>query len=356
MREKIINYIKKNRVSTTEVADCLGKSGALAGVMPICKGHFRVGPIKWVYACSNSNYPVHDMIRDTCKGDIVFIESFNAEDRAIIGDLVSKFILLYLQAEAIICNARFRDAAALLRENYPIWCTGFTPVGCFNKKPEQDLEAEFISRRQEQYDGAIAVCDDCGVVIIPREHINEEFYAKLEAIESQEDIWFDRLDHFKENTFDIVCLKKYLNCVPSPEVVMNKATTEDIRKFLKAHSKDFIIPFEEQVDIDSYAEKLRECGNTYEIWRENKLDALLVVYFNIQEKELFVPYICTSGACSGKNLGQKLFKEITQIRAPFTSIRLFCRVNNERAIEFYTRLGFVQVGVNREKIEFVYAL
>lgn len=31
MREEIIDYLKRNRVSTTEVADCLDKSGLLAG-------------------------------------------------------------------------------------------------------------------------------------------------------------------------------------------------------------------------------------------------------------------------------------------------------------------------------------
>ena len=60
------------------------------------------------------------------------------------------------------------------------------------------------------YDGAIAVCDDCGVVIIPKECHTEEFYEKLVDIEEQEDIWFSRLDHYKENTFEIVCLKNYL--------------------------------------------------------------------------------------------------------------------------------------------------
>lgn len=356
MKNKIISYIKRNRVSTTEVADCLGKSGALEQVMPICKGHFRVGPIKWVYACSNSNYPVHEMIRDTRKGDIVFIESFNQENRAIIGDLVSKYILLYLQAEAIICNARFRDAASLLRENYPIWCTGFTPVGCFNKKPDPDLDQFTIENHRAKYDGAIAVCDDCGVVIIPKEHITEEFYAKLEAIEAQEDIWFDRLDHFKENTFDIVCLKKYLAEASNPKVTLNKSTVEDIREFLNVHSNDFIVPFAEQVDIESYAVKLRSFGNTYEIWHENKLDALLVVYFNVENRELFVPYICTAGARSGKKLGQHLFNEIISMGAPFTGIRLFCRKDNARAFHFYKKLGFQSVSETAEKIEMLRSL
>ncbi len=33
-KEQIIDFIKRNRVCTTEVADCLGKTGALENVMP----------------------------------------------------------------------------------------------------------------------------------------------------------------------------------------------------------------------------------------------------------------------------------------------------------------------------------
>lgn len=210
MKDRIIDYIRRNRASTTEVADCLGKTGALPNIMPINRGHFKVGNVKWVYAYDNSNYPVHEQIRDTQEGDIVFIEAFDCGERAIIGELVSKFLLLYKQAQAIICNTKFRDAAALLKENYPIWCTGFTPVGCFNVKPSYEFDKVIEEKNRNLYNGAIAVCDDCGVVMIPKQFHTEEFYKKLEAIETQEDIWFDRLDHYKEDTFNIVCLKSYL--------------------------------------------------------------------------------------------------------------------------------------------------
>jgi len=210
MKKKIIDYIKRNRVSTTEVADCMNKSGVLENIMPINKGHFKVGNVKWVYAFAESNWTVHKQVVDTQKGDIIFLEAFDCQHRAIIGELVCKYILLYQQAEGIISNSKMRDAAALLRENYPIWCTGFTPVGCFNTKPEISLDKEIIKQQQVKYDGAIAVCDDCGVVIIPKQLHTQEFLDKLIKMEEQEDIWFERLDRFKENTFEIVCLKTYL--------------------------------------------------------------------------------------------------------------------------------------------------
>ncbi len=211
MKDKIIDYIRRNRVSTTEVADCMEKSGALPGIMPITSGLFKVGSVKWVYAQKESNWDVHEQLVSIQENDIIMIEAFDCGDRSVIGELVCKYALLYQQAGAIVVSGKMRDAGALLREKYPVWCTGFSPVGCFNKKVYETVDEKLLARHRALYDGAIAVCDDCGVVIIPKEKHTAEFLEKLHKIEEQEDIWFDRLDRHKENTFEIVCLKKYLN-------------------------------------------------------------------------------------------------------------------------------------------------
>ena len=54
------------------------------------------------------------------------------------------------------------------------------------------------------------VCDDSGVVKIPKDIINEKLLTKLEFIEFQEDIWSYCIDTIKMTTYDTVCLKKYL--------------------------------------------------------------------------------------------------------------------------------------------------
>lgn len=209
MREKIIDYIKTNRVSTTEVADCMGKCGLFEKAEVLNRGKFKVGSVKWTYAYNESNWSVHEQIRNISEGDIVMIEAFECGDRAVIGELVSKYILLYKKAAAIISNAKFRDGARLLKEDYPIWCAGLSPIGCFNIKNNNPLNNELYQEHYNKYNGSIAVCDDSGVVIIPRENHTQEFLDSLSAIEEQEDIWFDCLDRRKWDTFDIVCLKKY---------------------------------------------------------------------------------------------------------------------------------------------------
>lgn len=210
IRDSIITTIRKNRISTTEVADCMGKTGAVKNCHAVNRGHFAVGPVRWVYAYDETNWPVHEQVRDVQEGDIVFIEAFNCGDRAIIGELVTKFMVLYRGVNAVISNCNFRDGNDIIKQNYPVWCKGFNPEGCFNVQPSKPLDENIRREHIALYDGGIAVCDDTGVVIIPKQLHTEEFLDKLHKIEDQEDIWFECLDHRKWDTYDIVCLKKYL--------------------------------------------------------------------------------------------------------------------------------------------------
>lgn len=210
IKEEILDYLVRNRVSTTEVADVLGKTGVMPNLMPINRGHYKVGEVKWVYAYDESNWPVHEQVENIEEDKIIVVSTFGCGDRAIFGELVSKYILLYRQSRAIVIDGMMRDAAALIKENWPIWCKGFNPVGCFNREPLTVLDAKLKKEYCEKFEGALAVCDDCGVVIVPKDKINNEFLKGLKHIENQEDIWFDRLDHYKESTFEIVCKKSYL--------------------------------------------------------------------------------------------------------------------------------------------------
>jgi len=212
MKNKIIDYIKRNRVSSTEIADCLGKKGAIFNTHAINKGHFQVGNVFWVYACGGTNWEVHRQIEKVQDGDVVYIEAFDHLDKAIFGDLVSKYLMLYKQAAAIVTNGLLRDAPRLIKENWSIWCNGFNPVGYINEEIIINKETKnTIEIRQKYYKDAIAVCDDTGVVIIPNEYHNEEFLNKIKFIEEQEDIWFECIDRKKYSTYETVCLKKYLN-------------------------------------------------------------------------------------------------------------------------------------------------
>jgi 4-hydroxy-4-methyl-2-oxoglutarate aldolase len=217
MRDSIIDYIRRNRISTTEVADALGKTGSLPDVRAINRGHFRVGKIFWAYAFGETNWHVHEQVQRVQEGDIVLVENFECGDRAIFGDLVSKYLLLYRQASAVVVRGALRDSHRLIKENWPIWCRGFNPVGCFNSPKEVSIPSENLEEKRAHYDGAIAVCDDTGVVIVPKHQHNQEFLRRLEQIEELEDKWYECVDRLKWSTFETVCLRKYESSPRLPE-------------------------------------------------------------------------------------------------------------------------------------------
>lgn len=220
--QEAINLIEANKISTTEVADVLGKTGQIPGVRALNKGKFCAGEVVCLYAINNSNYELHRQLSDAdLNGKILFVYNVNC-DRAVFGDLVSKYILLYKRAKAIVINGILRDAHTLIKEDYPIWCTDVSPIGCVNYQNGEDLTMEQIEELKAKYEGTIMICDDSGVVMIPKDKIDQKLLSKLEFIEFQEDIWFYCLDTLKMSTYDIVCLKKYQTDKLIDERLLNK--------------------------------------------------------------------------------------------------------------------------------------
>ena len=206
---QILEFIKINRVSTTEVADAFHKTGLLDGKLKILnQGTRAVGFVHYVPAVNGSNWHTHKYISNTPKDSIVFVDADNTcEHKAIFGSLVAKYIMLYCQSNGIIVSGKLRDVHTLVKEKYAIWCYGSTPIGCTNDEVEFD-EKSFEEKRKT-YEGAIIVADDSGVVIIKKEQMTLETLERLKFIENQEDIWLDCIDRLKWNTFETVCLKKY---------------------------------------------------------------------------------------------------------------------------------------------------
>lgn len=210
--EDALSLIEANKISTTEVGDVLGKTGQIEGVHALNQGMFKVGEVKFIYAINNSNYEVHKQLAesDDIKDKILFVYNVNC-DRAIFGDLVSKYIMLYKRAKAIVINGKLRDAHTLIKEKYPIWLQDVSPIGCVNRVNGPEIDPKLYEELKEKYDGSIMVCDDSGVVMISKDKIDAKLITKLNFIEFQEDIWFYCVDTLKMSTLDTVCNKKYLD-------------------------------------------------------------------------------------------------------------------------------------------------
>ncbi len=205
---EIVELIRRNRISTTEIADALGKTGSLPGLLPLNSLKYAVGKVRLIEPMNDSNYILHKELEAVEPGEVIHIRPIGFSDVAVFGDLVAKYTLLYKQAAAIVVEGNVRDTARLVREQYPIWCMSSNPVGAVNFKTHS--EETQVGSEQSRINGGIAVCDEGGVVIIPANLIDSNLSKKLQHIEALEDLWHYCLNTLKWSTYDIVVKKRYL--------------------------------------------------------------------------------------------------------------------------------------------------
>lgn len=206
--DEIIDYIEVNRVSTTEIADVLNKTGEVDGMLRSLAPRAKaVGRVYYAPSFNESNWYTHYFLQDAPKKSIIYVEGVNCGNRAIFGSLVAKYAILYKQAKGVVVSGNLRDVHTLIKEQYPIWCWGSTPIGCFNK--DTGIDQKYYKKRKEELDGAIMIADDSGVILVKKEQLTKEFLDGLAKIELQEDIWFDCIDRLKYSTFETVCLRNY---------------------------------------------------------------------------------------------------------------------------------------------------
>lgn len=210
IKQQIIDYLRANHMSTEEIGDVLGKTGVVDDVFPIEPGLYAVGEIQYIYAHSNTNWPVHEQIRSLEPDKVLFVDAIEVDNYAIFGELVSLYIIDKCKVPAIVVEGKMRDLEGLRKRNFAVWCKGITPMGCFNKniQPTNNI-IEQAELRRAKFEGAILVADDSGVVVIPKEEINEKMLERLALMREQEKIWFDCVENKGWNTYDTVCLKKY---------------------------------------------------------------------------------------------------------------------------------------------------
>ncbi|PJZ61813.1 RraA family protein [Leptospira adleri] len=230
IKKKIISLIEKNKISTVEVSDALGKRGVLPGFKPLTKGRHIVGEVAYVFTYHESNWPLHKQVETIEECKVVFVDAFDCGEKALFGDIVAKYISLYKSSKAIIANGLVRDAHTLLKENYPIWSLGTTPLGCDNKDVKADAAVlSAAEKRAKQLNQSLLIADDSGVAIIEKDEINEITIKKLEFIELQEDIWYYCIDTLKWSTYKTICEKAYLKA-PNvlPDVLRAKLAEFDL--------------------------------------------------------------------------------------------------------------------------------
>jgi ribosomal protein S18 acetylase RimI-like enzyme len=143
------------------------------------------------------------------------------------------------------------------------------------------------------------------------------------------------------------------------EYRVNTAQFDHIVEHLNISAPGFIPPLDTYINIEQYAKKIRANAVTFEAWHENKLVGLAAVYYNDMDSKIgFCTNLSILKNYQRISIGSRLINDAINygIEHGFTKLNLEAKIVNEKAIGFYEKTGFVQVGINNDCYIFSYKL
>lgn len=212
-----VEFIRSANLSCADVSDAMGKIDVINHLnqpspLPLIGGLIKVG-VCWQLVVKGdeegrivSNWQLHeDLAEQDLRGSVLYVcSAYNDIDpgTAFFGHLVSKYVIQHLNAEAVVVNGAIRDTKRIVDDKLPVWAMSKTPLGKF----QQNLE-KTPGRDRPYLTGSVMVCDDDGVVFIPKEWQTQNLFDKLKKIAEREKSWYEELARGK-STFEITCLRE----------------------------------------------------------------------------------------------------------------------------------------------------
>jgi ribosomal protein S18 acetylase RimI-like enzyme len=133
----------------------------------------------------------------------------------------------------------------------------------------------------------------------------------------------------------------------------NSATYGQVLAHLKKCNDNFIPKLSSKVDIAAYSLKIIQNSITFEAWKKDKLVGLVAAYFNDKENKTgFITNVSTVKELSGKGIASNLIKLCIEygLKNNFSEITLEVSVKNDKAVNLYKQLNFIQVEVKNDLI------
>ncbi|HEX6356403.1 RraA family protein [Actinophytocola sp.] len=171
--------------SVANLGDALDRLNIVdGGIAPVWAGARAVGTALPVLTVAGDNKAVIAALDHIRPGDILVINAFGYDGRAIVGDNLAQRFALFGAAGAVI-DGYVRDAAIIESLGVPIFARGRTPAGPFKNGPGTIGEPVAIGGVVVN-PGDIVAADDDGVIVIPPHRAGEALRAVKEIVAREE--------------------------------------------------------------------------------------------------------------------------------------------------------------------------
>ncbi|NOU92588.1 RraA family protein [Paenibacillus sp. LMG 31456] len=183
LSEDIIS--RARRLSASLFCDVMGRTGAMDhSIKPVASGMKVFGTAMTVDLRPGDNLFLHKAINIGQKGYVLVADGKGHTANAYLGELMAEAAQT-LGLEGIVVDGAARDKETLCELNLPIFCKGFNPNGPHKDGPGR-LNTSIACGGVSVQPGDLVVGDDDGVVIVPR-NIVEEVLALAEKKGEEEE-------------------------------------------------------------------------------------------------------------------------------------------------------------------------
>lgn len=187
--------ILRERLYTAVVSDVLDRQGLLeqamsARIRPLEPRMRLVGRAHTVltadiYQRPENPYEKEISSVDSLKPGDVMVAATNGSERTCLwGELLSTAARARGAAGALI-DGHTRDVARILEMGFPLFCTGFRPVDSSSRSIVVDYDCPVLCGGVIVHPGDVIFADIDGVVVIPRDRLEETVRAALEKVEAE---------------------------------------------------------------------------------------------------------------------------------------------------------------------------
>ncbi|MFC7593683.1 RraA family protein [Terrabacter sp. GCM10028922] len=154
------------RYGTAQVGDAQGRLGMPdGGLSPIWEGCRAVGGALTVLTVAGDDLAVIEAVAHVQPGDLVVINGFGYQGRALMGDILAHYFTERGAVGAIVDGA-VRDRDDLRKQGFPVWSRGVVPAGPWKNGPGAVATPVAIGGVVVN-PGDIVVADADGIVVVP---------------------------------------------------------------------------------------------------------------------------------------------------------------------------------------------
>ncbi|WP_328609217.1 RraA family protein [Amycolatopsis sp. NBC_00345] len=179
VEESVLERFREHSVAN--LGDALDRLNIVdGGIVPTWSGAKAVGSALPVLTVAGDNKAVIAALDHIRPGDILVINAFGYEGRAIVGDNLAQRFAAFGAAGAVI-DGYVRDGAIIKDLGVPVFARGLTPAGPFKNGPGTIGEPVAIGG-VVVHPGDIVAADDDGVIVIPQHRVEEALTAVKEIV------------------------------------------------------------------------------------------------------------------------------------------------------------------------------